>query len=165
MRFLGLVRPYIAVGGLPARPKGWMPLRITSRPLDGRDAPAGPCRDLFANKKVAKRPSGHLPPAGWAGGPNHRAGCTHFSKFSPPAPLFLISFFYPFFLKKSPGWEGPGLGPGALHGPEVQAHRRRLGPERRSVKPGLRDGHHQAGSRQGQDGAQGNICRNCAVLN
>jgi hypothetical protein len=102
MKFLEQIGAYIA-GGPPAQPKGGMPLRTTSRPLGGRDAPAGPRRDLFANKKFAKRPSGNLPPAGWAGGclpPDQRAGGTHFSKCSPPAPLFPILLFYLFFFKK-----------------------------------------------------------------
>ncbi|RLM99349.1 hypothetical protein C2845_PM06G27860 [Panicum miliaceum] len=57
-------------------------------------------------------------------------------------------------LQEPAGREGPaGLGPGALHRPEVQAHRRRLGPERRYVQSGLRDGHWAgSGSRQGPMG-------------
>jgi hypothetical protein len=89
-----------------------MPLRTTSHPLDGRDAPACPGRDLFANKKIREDALGE-PPAHWLGGrspaprlpPNQRAGGAHFSKFSPPAPFFLILFFNPFF-KKTRGLEG-----------------------------------------------------------
>jgi hypothetical protein len=49
-------------------------------------------------------PAPHLPPV-------DRAGGTHFSNFSQPAPLFgILIFFKPFFKKNSPRREGSGPG-------------------------------------------------------
>jgi hypothetical protein len=102
MKFLGQVGTYIA-GGASRPTKGRGAPQDNIPPFGWVGCPAGPRRDLFANKKFVKRPSGNLPPAGWAGGrlrPDQRTGGTHFSKCSPPAPLFPILFFI-FFLKKS----------------------------------------------------------------
>jgi hypothetical protein len=105
MKILGQVGTYIA-GGPPARPKGGMPLRTTSCPLGGRDAPQGPLREFLICEEALGEP-----PARWMGGrspaprlpSDQQAGGTYFSKCFQPAPLFRILFYFYLFLKKSRG--------------------------------------------------------------